>query len=128
MADKVLVTGYTGRLGGMVAAQLRDSHSIEPRVLVRPSHLDRPDWKSPQGVEVAVGDYATEASLDAALEGVDAVFLVSPVHPDMRNRELALAERAAKQRVQPHIVKISGLGTRLDSFVDSGRWHAETKI
>jgi uncharacterized protein YbjT (DUF2867 family) len=79
-------------------------------------------------MEVVAGDYDDPASLDAALEGVDAVFLVSPVHPEMRKRELALAARASRTSSVPHIVKVSGLGTRLDSFVDSGRWHAEIEL
>jgi len=76
-------------------------------------------------MEVRSGDFTDPASLSAALEGCDAVFLVSPVHPEMRSREMALVEQAAAMPRPPHIVKISGLGTRLDSFVDSGRWHAE---
>lgn len=125
MPLNILVTGSTGRLGGLVASSLRDRHGIEPKVLVRQTHLDAANWQTPSGMEVLVGDYQDPSSLEAALEGVDAVFLVSPVHPEMRARELALAECAARQKSQPHIVKISGLGTRLDSFINSGRWHAE---
>lgn len=125
MRREVLVAGYTGRLGRLVATCLRDQHDITPRVLVRPAHVDAADWQPPSGMQVAVGDFAAPDTLDEALSGVDAVFLVSPVHPDMREREVALAQCAAQQPKPPHIVKISGLGTRLDSFVDSGRWHAE---
>ena len=35
--------------------------------------------------------------------------------------------RAAAEAGRPLVVKISGLGAALDSFVDSGRWHAETE-
>ncbi len=125
MARNILVTGYTGRLGGLVAATLRDQFDIEPRILVRPHHIAAADWQSPQGMQVMSGDFDDRASLDTALDGVDAVFLVSPVHPDMRSREMGLSACAAEQTTPPHIVKIAGLGTRLDSFVDSGRWHAE---
>jgi uncharacterized protein YbjT (DUF2867 family) len=121
---RVLVTGFTGRLGGRVAAALRD-RGLTPVVLVRPSHLNAADWDDPPGMEVVAGDYDDRASLNRALDRVDAVFLVSPVHPSMRARELALAQCAADLPKRPRIVKISGLGTRLDSFVDSGRWHAE---
>lgn len=126
MADRqVLVTGATGRLGAAVATALRENHNLTPRVLIRPQHLEAPDWQPPAGVEVAAGDYTDDTSLRDALEGIESVFLVSPVHPEMRERELALANLAARVPQPPHIVKISGLGTRLDSFVDSGRWHAE---
>ncbi len=125
MASNILVTGYTGRLGALVATTLRDQFDTEPRILVRPHHVEPAGWRPPAGMQVVTGDFEDRSSLDAALDGVDAVFLVSPVHPDMRSRELNLARCAAQQPQPPHIVKIAGLGTRLDSFVDSGRWHAE---
>lgn len=125
MAERILVTGYTGRLGGMVATHLARAQNRTPRVLVRAAHLEHDAWTPPSDVEVAVGDYESPEALDAALDGIEAVFLVSPVHPEMRSRELMLAARAAAQACPPKIVKISGLGTALDSFVDSGRWHAE---
>ena len=123
--NRILVTGFTGRLGGMVARVLYEQHNLTPRVLVRPHHLEVGSWVAPRNVEVAVADYDDPTSLGAALEGVDSVFLVSPVHPEMRNRELTLARQAARLATPPNIVKISGLGTKLDSPVDSGRWHAE---
>ncbi len=121
----ILVTGYTGRLGGLTATALQTQHNVQPRVLVRPARLADHNWQPPAGITAAPGDFDNPASLDAALDGIEAVFLVSPVNPAMHARELALAERAAARSPAPHIVKISGLGTSLDSFVDSGRWHAE---
>ncbi|MDA1073777.1 MAG: NmrA family NAD(P)-binding protein [Proteobacteria bacterium] len=124
MPPEILVCGYTGRLGKRVACALRDQHGVTPRVLVRPHHLQKEDWSDPQGMTVYPGAYSASAELTESLSGVDAVFLVSPVHPDMQSRELALAEAAFAANPNVHIVKISGLGTRLDSIVDSGRWHA----
>lgn len=124
MNRKILVCGASGRLGTLVAEALRDRQADAPRVLVRPARIDD-GWQTPPGMELAAGDFTDSASLDAALDGVKSVFLVSPVHPDMRQRELALAEAAARCPSPPHIVKVSGLATRLDSPVDSGRWHAE---
>ncbi|MCB1686500.1 MAG: NmrA family NAD(P)-binding protein, partial [Pseudomonadales bacterium] len=122
--QKVLVCGASGRLGRLVAEALRDRHAHTPRLLVRPARL-QDGWQTPQGMEPVSGDFTDTASLDAALDGVASVFLVSPVHPDMRARELALAAAAARCPAPPQIVKISGLATRLDSPVDSGRWHAQ---
>lgn len=109
----------------MVATTLRDTYGLVPRVLVRESYLQDPNWQPPAGMDVVTGDFDDAASLDAALQDIEAVFLVSPVHPEMRNREGAVAAAVARAQSSAHIVKISGLGTRLDSFVDSGRWHAE---
>jgi len=122
--NRILVTGFTGQLGRLVAVALQDRYGIQPQILVRPHHLSE-GWLSLPGMEVRVGDYTDPPSLAKALQGAEAVFLVSPVHPDMRARELALVEQVAAMPEPPHIVKISGLGTGLDSFVNSGRWHAE---
>ena len=73
------------------------------------------------------GDLDDPSSLDDALADVDAVFVVSPVHQHLRERERGLAARAALLSRPPRIVKVSGLATRLDSYVDSGRWHAEAE-
>ncbi|WP_157244339.1 DsbA family protein [Nonomuraea typhae] len=63
----ILVTGATGKVGGQVVAQLREM-GVEVRGLTR-----RPEreWE-------VYGDLGDPATLDAALEGVDRVFLVWP--------------------------------------------------
>jgi uncharacterized protein YbjT (DUF2867 family) len=117
--ERVLVTGATGRVGGWVTEALKH-RGIRPAVLVR----DATSPNIPTDTEVHVGDFTDEDSLRAALDGVEAAFLVSPLHPDQRRLQSRFARVAAKTGA-PLIVKLSGLGTALDSFVDSGRWHAE---
>ncbi|QDQ14544.1 SDR family oxidoreductase [Streptomyces spectabilis] len=68
---RILVTGATGRVGGAVVAQLHAA-GVPVRALVR----GEADF--PEGVQAVRGDLGDPASLDAALEGVDAVFLVWP--------------------------------------------------
>ncbi|WP_395358039.1 NAD(P)H-binding protein [Streptomyces sp. YH02] len=68
---KILVTGATGRVGGAVVAQLHAA-GVPVRALVRG------EASFPEGVQAIRGDLADPASLGAALEGVDAVFLVWP--------------------------------------------------
>ncbi|MFG2880585.1 SDR family oxidoreductase [Streptomyces sp. NPDC048337] len=69
---RILVTGATGRVGGAVVARLRAA-GVPVRALVR----DGAD-RLPADVEAVRGDLGDPASLDAALDGVDAVFLVWP--------------------------------------------------
>jgi uncharacterized protein YbjT (DUF2867 family) len=67
----ILVTGATGRVGRLVVDELL-SLRAPVRALTR-----RPEQASlPAGAEVVVGDLTVPASLDAALDGVDTVFLV----------------------------------------------------
>jgi uncharacterized protein YbjT (DUF2867 family) len=67
----VLVTGATGHIGSQVVAQLHAA-GVPIRALSRNPYTAR----LPPGVDVARGDLLEPSSLDAALDGVDAVFLV----------------------------------------------------
>jgi uncharacterized protein YbjT (DUF2867 family) len=68
---RILVTGATGNIGREVVGQLRTT-GCRIRALSRsPQSANLPD-----GVEVVRGDLAEPETLDACLEGVDAVFLV----------------------------------------------------
>jgi uncharacterized protein YbjT (DUF2867 family) len=70
-AGRVLVTGATGRIGGEVVRQLVDA-GVPARALTR-----RPEIASlPAVVDVVAGDLTVPESLDRALQGVDAVFLL----------------------------------------------------
>lgn len=72
----VLVTGATGRVGRIVVDRLLDA-GVPVRALTR-----RPAAAGlPAAVEVVAGDLTAPESLDAGLQGVDAVFLVWTVPP-----------------------------------------------
>jgi len=72
----VLVTGATGRVGRLVVDQLLAA-GVSVRALTR-----RPDTtKLPPAVEIAAGDLTIPESLDAALQGVGAAFLVWTAPP-----------------------------------------------
>jgi uncharacterized protein YbjT (DUF2867 family) len=72
----VLVTGATGRVGRLVVTELLGA-GVPVRALTR-----RPETAGlPAAVEVVAGDLTVPESLDAALQGVDAVFLVWTAPP-----------------------------------------------
>jgi uncharacterized protein YbjT (DUF2867 family) len=83
----VLVAGASGRVGGHVTARLADIGDVRVRALSRD-----PDAASATlgpRVEVVGGDLTAPDTLTAALDGVDAVFLVFPsVTADAAARQL----------------------------------------
>ena len=113
----ILITGATGRIGG-ATLQYLSGRSIALRALARSP--DKAAAIVPPEVETVIGDFAAPQSLDVALEGVDAALLVSPLDPQQVELQGRFIE-AAKRAGHIHIVKISGLGTALDSPVRSGR-------
>lgn len=75
-AHPVLVTGATGRVGRMVVDQL-----LTANVPVRALSRRATDAGLPSAVEVVSGDLTVPESLDAALDGVSAVFLLWTAPP-----------------------------------------------
>ncbi|MFI6985228.1 NAD(P)H-binding protein [Embleya sp. NPDC050154] len=68
---EILVTGATGKVGGALVSRLHAA-GVPVRALVRA------EADFPEGVRAVRGDLGDPASLDTALQGVDAVFLVWP--------------------------------------------------
>ncbi len=118
----ILVAGATGKVGREVVRQLAAA-AAPVRALVRDparaSHIRLP------GVAVAVGDLARPETLDAALAGVDRVFVATPADPDqvvLQGNLVAACKRAGVER----IVKISVAGGP-DAATQIGRWHWTTE-
>src|SRR4051812_19034714 len=71
LVPTVLVTGATSRVGRLVVDELLRA-GVRVRALTR-----RPDQATlPRDVEIATGDLTVPSSLDAAVDGIDASFLV----------------------------------------------------
>src|SRR3954447_22520680 len=73
----VLVTGATGRVGRVVVELLADA-GVPVRAL---THRTEAAATLPANVDVVTGDLTVPESLDAALQGVGAVFLVWTAPP-----------------------------------------------
>ncbi|HEU4464683.1 MAG TPA: SDR family oxidoreductase [Gemmatimonadota bacterium] len=87
---KILVTGATGYIGGLLIPRLLDEgHAV--RILVR--DLRRlPLWTS-AGIEVAVGDLSRTESLEGVFEDIDAAYYL--VHSMSAGADFAERDRAA---------------------------------
>ena len=111
---RILVTGATGYIGGLLAPRLAEGgHAVRVLARDRGRIAGRP-WAGK--VEVAVGDVLDRASLAAALNGVDAAYyLVHSMgsHPRFEERDLAAAGNfgaAAAEAGVRRIVYLGGLG------------------
>ncbi len=121
-AGVILVTGATGKIGREVVRQLSGA-GVPARALVRDP--DRAAFLRLPGIEVVVGDFRKPRTLDAALAGVDRVFLLSPPDPlqvEMQGNVIEAAKRAGARL----IVKIS-VGGGPDASTQIGRWHWSTE-
>lgn len=121
--DKILVTGATGRVGRELV-RLLSAADVAVRVFVR-SPEAAASLQAP-GVEAALGDFDQPETLDAALEGIDRLFLLSPADPRLVDQQGQAIEAAQRAGVR-HVVKVSTLGADAASPVSLARWHAHVE-
>ena len=111
----ILIT-TAGKVGSE-AARLLTQRDESVRVLVR--DLEKASALRQLGVQVAEGHLDDAASLDAAMDGVTSVVLVSPAVPDQEVNVIAGAVRAGVK----HVVKITSKASA-DSSIARRRDHA----
>jgi len=119
----VLVTGATGTVGRHVVRLLHD-RGVDVRALVR----ERRSATEVLGrdVSLALGDFADEASLRAALRGVDRVYLACGNAPRQREWESSVIDAAAAEGVR-FLVKLSAFGAAHGSPVPFLDTHARVE-
>jgi len=121
--NKILVTGATGTIGSFVCQQLKEINA-DFTAMVRSEEKAIPF--NEKGVNTVIGDLSDTVSLENALSGIDKVFLLSVTSPESPKLQGNLV-RIAKEKGVKHIVKVSSLGTSLDSKFGIGRYHAMTE-
>jgi uncharacterized protein YbjT (DUF2867 family) len=117
----VLVTGATGNVGSRVIQQLR-RRGVPVRAFVRDT--GRASASLGPDVDLAVGDFADPASIRAALDGVDLLFLACANIPPQVGYEDNVIDAAAQAGVR-RLVKLSALGAEVGSRVAYWDWHAQ---
>jgi uncharacterized protein YbjT (DUF2867 family) len=78
-------------------------------------------------VEFAEGDFRRPASIDAALDGIDRVFLLSPPALDQVLLQGNVVEAVQRTGRDIHLVKVSAYGVAPGGPVQLMRWHAITE-
>jgi len=118
MTQKILVTGATGTIGTQVVAALSARGAASVRAAARgATKAVLP--KGVEGVELVLGD---TSSVDSALAGVSAAFLLTPFVPDQVALGTHFIDRAKAAGVK-RIVKLSAIGCEVEPGIQLGRWH-----
>ena len=118
----ILITGATGNNGQELIRQLA-ALGQKVRALVRnparAANLNGPN------VELVAGDFDQPATLDAALQGADKAFLLTPVAERSVEWQKAFIQAAQRANVK-QLVKFSGMGASPRTSVELLRMHGET--
>jgi len=118
----ILITGATGNNGQELIRQLT-AMGQRVRVLIRkPAEAAKLDGSN---IEVAVGDFDKPETLEAALQGVEKAFLLTPVAERFVQWQKDFIEAAQRAKIK-HLVKFSGMGADSHSPSELLKLHAET--
>lgn len=110
----LLVTGATGHIGRVLVTQLLQStYGLE---VIAAS----PRGEAVAGLASRTLNLLDAASAQAAMQGVDRLFLLTPAHPEMEAMT-AHAVRAAQAAGVQHIVRVSGAGADAASDIAIAR-------
>jgi uncharacterized protein YbjT (DUF2867 family) len=112
----ILVT-TAGKVGSEAVLLLRQ-REVPVRALVR--NPEKAKALADAGAEIAVGDLAAPASIDAAVAGITTVVLVSPGVPAQELNVIRSAARAGAG----HVIKVTS-NASADSPIARRRWQAE---
>jgi uncharacterized protein YbjT (DUF2867 family) len=118
----ILITGATGNNGKELIRQLT-AMGQRVRALVRkPAEAAKLDGPN---LEVATGDFEHPETLEAALQGVEKAFLLTPVAERFVQWQKDFIEAAQRAKIR-HLVKFSGMGADPHTASELLRLHAET--
>lgn len=118
--SKVLVIGSTGKTGLPLVKKLVAA-GVQVRALIRD---EKKRSLLPAEAEVVVGDLDNVASLDAAMAGIEKVYLASSAFERQAEQQMNALEAAKRSGVK-HIVKLAAMGTSPYSPVQLMVWHAQ---
>lgn len=119
---KVLITGVTGNIGSAVLDNFGTT-DLDLRALVHDESKAR--TMRDGGVEAIVGDFLEPESLAPALEGVGAVLLITPIHPEQVAQATNVIEAAMDSGNDPRIVRLSVAQASHEAPTKNSRQHAQ---
>ncbi|WP_327358314.1 SDR family oxidoreductase [Streptomyces sp. NBC_01304] len=113
----ILVTGATGTVGSLLVSALR-AQDRQVRALVRNPAKAPDSWDA--GVQLATADFEDPKSLDAAVDGVEAVYVLCGTHPQMAEYERHVFDAVIRSGAGPKVVLHSVVG--VDQGPPNGRF------
>jgi len=111
---KVLVMTANGMFGNRAVKSLSE-RGVQVRAMVR--DISKFSMTNPN-IEVVTADLDKPESLEPIMQDISHIFLASPMHPQMAQREMNVINTARNHKVQ-HIVKIYGAVRHEGDFLDS---------
>jgi uncharacterized protein YbjT (DUF2867 family) len=123
VVKKVLVTGATGKIGSQLVLRLAAYDDIAVRAFVRNAEKALPLIAS--GAELALGTFEDVQAVQAAVDGIDTVVLITIQNPNAADQASAVLAAAKKAGVRK-IVRISVFKAAIDGPTDVTRLHGRT--
>ncbi len=114
----ILVTGATGTIGSSTVKALK-AKGARFKVGTR-----SPDKLKGQGIDTVPFDWDKPETFGPALQGVEKIFLLTPISDKQTQYTQALVDAAKKAGVK-HIVKLSVIGADAEPGIALGRMHGE---
>jgi uncharacterized protein YbjT (DUF2867 family) len=121
-SEKVLITGATGKVVSALLDNLAND-DIDLRALARDE--SKSQSLEGRGVEAVLGDFLKPETLGPALEGVSAVFLLTPIHPEQDTQASNVIKAAKESGNDPRIVRLSVHQASHEAPARNSRQHAE---
>ena len=120
----ILVLGASGNVGSALTKRLAGG-AYGIRAFFDPS--TGPSVTFPDDVEEIHGTFEDASALRSAMDGVDAVFALTPPSERQTRWQRTIAGAAREAGVR-RIVKLSAFDTSKDSVLQMGRWHYDGEL
>src|SRR5438105_78370 len=111
MPKKILITGATGNIAGLVIPQLLEK-GVEVKAYTH--HADKAEKFAAMGAEIIEGDFSEASKLNAAANGVDVVISITPANQNSVAQAALITDAAKKAEVE-HLIRISAVGAAPDA-------------
>ncbi|GHO81934.1 NAD(P)-dependent oxidoreductase [Ktedonobacter sp. SOSP1-85] len=119
----ILVTGATSAVGKAVIKELL-ARKVSVRAFVR-KPVDAAKLQA-QGVEAFLGDMTKKVSVAQALQGIESVYLITPVAEHLLETEVLWAQESKKASIR-HLVKQSEIGADPQSLSPLLQYHGKAE-